>query len=201
LVTLTGCAGELDEPLVDGQSVYSAVPFATTLRLPNTLGVPADWAGTAATGASDSGGSSGLGAGTGGTTGTGGTNVGNGMPNCPAPLPAECNGMSVPEIFGNSMHCGGLNCHGSPMEPPVAFADLGYTTTDLARRLSQTLGTGTCEPYTLIDADQAEASLLLNKITADPPVCGAKMPPEGQTLSTEQRNCIIAWVLAEVACL
>lgn len=199
-----GCASELEDPAGEGQpSVYASVPVATTLRLPNSLGIAADGSNLNMGGASNAGGQANVGGATGGQT-TGGTTGAGGATQtpatCPAPTPAVCGTVTPAQIFGDPNACGGASCHGSPDQAPIAYLDLGYTTDNLAQRLSTTFGTGLCEPYTIIDPRSADDSILLDKIWNDPPTCGGKMPP-GTPLSDQQRDCITEWVRAEVACL
>jgi hypothetical protein len=73
--------------------------------------------------------------------------------------------------------------------------DLAFDVTDLATRLSQTVGTGDCSARPIIDLEDPDNSLLLDKLSGDPS-CGLAMPPSGFDVrfTDEERTCLIDWV-------
>lgn len=121
----------------------------------------------------------------------------------PLPIPKECG--DVPkDIFANPKKCGTANCHGGTGEAPNhalgAVTDLGFSTEDVFERLkNQELSEGLCAGKSLIDPDNYEQSLLLQKLSDKPP-CGFKMPYLGPAfaISEQDETCIAAWLKAKL---
>ena len=108
---------------------------------------------------------------------------------------AECPDGYVEFIFHEV--CGGA-CHGDQL--PEAGLDL--SSNGVAVRV---LGTpsqtgGPCAGKLLVDPDAPDdpsAHLLLDKLLEEPS-CGAPMPPEGDLLNRDQRECVRRWIVEAI---
>jgi hypothetical protein len=89
-------------------------------------------------------------------------------------------------IFAKS--CAQQGCHAAV--EPAAFLDL--SSAGLEGRLVGRLS-ATCENRLLIDPGRPGQSFLLEKLNAEMPSCGARMPPAGN-LSAEEIACVEQWI-------
>ena len=128
------------------------------------------------------GGSSGSGAGgaaTGGSAGSevvGGGGSGGGE---------ECNG---PALLVEA--CGGGSCHGAN-SPFTAFAADEDAPLDFVGES----GSSTCASNgPLFNPDNPGSSIVIQKVSNDPPVCGQKMPLQSTELSAAEIDCLETWI-------
>ena len=126
---------------------------------------------------------------TGGATGSGGT---DGSANAPCDAPAV--------VFKPT--CGVLLCHEPTNMAANAGLDFSKTTGLVAMLLGKTSkGTGgsACgsetKPYLQAGSNPA-AGLLIDKLFATPPPCGASMPYGGTPLTGSDAACVKSWALA-----
>lgn len=96
-----------------------------------------------------------------------------------------CNGFAV-----LSMYCATSGCHGMPGAPLGDFA----SSEDAAREFIGVQGRISCAGQgDIIDTDDPGASVLVAKMSSDPP-CGQQMPPTGVALSDEEVACVEDWI-------
>ncbi len=95
----------------------------------------------------------------------------------------ECN---IPRLFEE--RCGGSICH-SAGESTAAGLDL--TSPGVEERVAGVPGSS-CTGL-LADPAAPEASLLFQKV-ADAPTCGARMPINGEPLTTDEQTCLRDWI-------
>lgn len=172
LVSATGCAGDLDDP-----TAFSVVTASPLIRQPGvepqSPSSPGPTAPTSTPGPAD-------------------------PPPPPATmppepeLPASCDRTPY-EILTDPMRCGGAACHTMPALEVVDFA---ATPNTLFGRLATTDGEGACAGIPLIDLANPTQSMLLTKMSMDPP-CGVAMPYfEITTIPAEEVQCLTDWVVA-----
>ncbi len=102
---------------------------------------------------------------------------------CTEKQPDELRNCDVPAIFASS--CNGTGCHGKSSNR----ANLDLVSPGVDQRLFHTASTDDCGERKLIVPGHAEQSLLYNKISQDPPLCGDAMPPS-RPLSKSELACI-----------
>jgi hypothetical protein len=83
--------------------------------------------------------------------------------------------------------CGNATCHGAP----GSATGLDLTTAMLAARVAGRKGTGACTDNLLVDKDDPRASKLYLKVSGT--TCGSQMPLGGMLTATEQA-CVLTWI-------
>jgi hypothetical protein len=102
-----------------------------------------------------------------------------------APASETCDGFAI-----LAQYCATSGCHGQPGAPLGDFA----SGPDAARAFIGREGSLACTGQgVIIDSDEPSDSLLLAKISGDPP-CGQAMPPTGEQLTDAQVACIQEWI-------
>lgn len=101
------------------------------------------------------------------------------------PATGTCNGFAVLQ-----QNCSGSACHSQPGAPLGDFA----ASEDAAREFIGRGGAVSCAGQgDLIDQDNPEDSLIILKMSGDPP-CGTQMPPSGVPLSDDDVACVEDWI-------
>ncbi|HET8932848.1 MAG TPA: hypothetical protein VFN67_05390 [Polyangiales bacterium] len=83
--------------------------------------------------------------------------------------------------------CGNASCHGAP----GSVTGLDLTTAMLAARVEGRKGKGTCTDKLLVDVDNPRQSKLYLKVSGS--TCGSQMPLGGMLTSDEQA-CVLTWI-------
>jgi hypothetical protein len=97
----------------------------------------------------------------------------------------SCDGFAVLQTY-----CATSGCHGMPNAPLGDFA----SSEDAAREFVGVQGRISCAGQgAIIDTDDPEASVLVAKMSDDPP-CGIQMPPTGAPLTDEDVACVVDWI-------
>jgi hypothetical protein len=103
----------------------------------------------------------------------------------PAATGRGCDGFGVLETY-----CATSGCHGMPNAALGDFA----SSEDAAREFIGVQGRISCAGQgAIIDTDDPEASVLVAKMSDDPP-CGTQMPPQGDPLTDEEVACVVEWI-------
>jgi hypothetical protein len=103
----------------------------------------------------------------------------------PAPVGEGCDGFAILEQY-----CATSGCHGQPGAPLGDFA----SSEEAARAFVGEEGSLACAGQgTIIDTDSPSDSLLVAKVSGDPP-CGQAMPPTGEPLTDEEVACLEEWI-------
>lgn len=112
---------------------------------------------------------------------------------CSEPNPSPPTQTCTPDLISIqasvfAKHCAQQGCH-SAVEPAV-FLDLASAGLE-ARLVGRP--SGTCENRLLVDPGRPGQSFLLEKLNAELPSCGTRMPPTG-SLSAEEIACVDQWI-------
>jgi hypothetical protein len=122
----------------------------------------------------------------GGAAGSGMAGIagGDGM-DPPTPVGQTCDGFAILEQY-----CATSGCHGQPGAPLGDFA----SSEEAARAFIDQDGSLACAGQgTIIDQDNPADSLLVTKVSGDPP-CGQAMPPTGDPLTDDEVTCLEEWI-------
>jgi len=121
-------------------------------------------------------------AGAGGGAGAGGDDGAAGA----GPAPGDvCNGFEILQT-----NCSGSACHSAPGAPLGDFA----ASEEAAREIvGQATAVSCAGQGDFIDPDSPEDSLVVLKMSGDPP-CGQQMPPSGTPLSDADVECVTEWI-------
>jgi hypothetical protein len=83
--------------------------------------------------------------------------------------------------------CGNANCHGAP----GSVTGLDLTTAMLGARVEGRKGKGSCTDKLLVDVDNPRQSKLYLKVSGSS--CGSQMPLGGM-LSSDEQACVLNWI-------
>jgi hypothetical protein len=141
--------------------------------------------------------------GTGGSSGTGGMSGSGGMGGGSGGMGGMGGGGSGG--MGGGGECGDVledllrpSCAMTFCHSTTAMGPLDLETDDVAMRLIGKAGSGDCEDYSYINADNPEESLIYTKLDADPP-CGQQMPFSGDKFTDAQKACVLEYIEQVIA--
>jgi hypothetical protein len=103
----------------------------------------------------------------------------------------------VPKTIFVRNGCTSGPCHHTPSRFQASTASLDLMSPCVADRLVDKPST-TCNALPLINSADVAKSFLLNKLEAEKPACGQRMPLEGVALPADQLRCVHAWIEAVV---
>jgi hypothetical protein len=175
---------DLRDALADTYGVAGAPPVASAGRGGSAM-TPSAGAGGGANGDDDPPDEEGMGGAAGSSMAGVAGGAGEGGMEPPTPVGDTCNGFAILELY-----CATSGCHGQPGAPLGDFA----SSEAAARAFIDREGSLACSGQgTIIDTDNPSDSLLVAKVSGDPP-CGQAMPPTGEPLTDEEVACLEDWI-------
>jgi hypothetical protein len=110
---------------------------------------------------------------------------GEGAAGSPPVTGDDCDGFGLVQQY-----CGSANCHGTPDGAFGGFASSEAAARDFIGEESALACAGQGD---IIDPENPSDSLLVTKLSADPP-CGSQMPQNGDPLTPDEVACIEEWI-------